>query len=189
MTDKERERLEDMIIAILLSQPKIRHEKNGRSLFFKLDQRKIVIFLDYLQRFNIKSQFNFDYDSMEGQIFPSVMLENVLRKWVCHEHIQVVDPISLRLNAYYIWIGLFAKKTLNSVAIPTDLDIGLQHTLSRLFREQFETDLIPGNLMQIKPFRRVMLTAIKTNRPMEESMELSYLLPHKEKDEIKTLVA
>lgn len=188
VTNKEREKLEDIIIAILLYQTDVRQNPNGRSLHFKLEKRKVPIFLDYLSRYHLKSQFLFDLDTLEGQVLPSIMLESVLRTWVSNNQVQSIDPLSLRINAYYMWIGLFAEKTINNVAIQTDLDPSIQYTLSQFFHQQFGVNLSQGRKMVIKPFSPIMLHAIQSNRPIEESMELSYLLPNKEKSFIKTLV-
>lgn len=189
MTDKTREKLEDIIVAILLSKTDIRKGKNGRSLHFELKPRKIPVFIDYLERYNLHSQIVFNLSTLEGHVLPSLMLETILRSWVKIDQVQSVDPLSLRLNTYYMWMGLFAEKTPHSVAIPTDLDPSIQYTLSTLFHQQFNVPLTQGSMMQIKPFSPIMLQAIQTNRPIEESMELSYLLPNKEKDTIKQLVS
>ncbi|MFD5853587.1 hypothetical protein ACFWGC_25985 [Cytobacillus pseudoceanisediminis] len=189
MTDKTREKLEDIIVAILLSKTDIRKDKNGRTLHFVLKPRKIPVFIDYLERYNLHSQIVFNLSTLEGHVLPSLMLETILRSWVKNDQVQSVDPLSLRLNTYYMWMGLFAEKTPHSVAIPTDLDPSIQYTLSTLFHQQFNVPLTQGSMMQIKPFSPIMLQAIQTNRPIEESMELSYLLPNKEKDTIKQLVS
>jgi hypothetical protein len=186
---KEKEYLEDMIIAILLTDSEIRKNPNGRSLHFRLDQRKIRVLVDYLKRFNLVSQFNFDTHTLEGYVKPSLMLETTLKTWAWDNKIQVIDPLSLRLNALYIWLGLFAKKTIHGVAVPTSLDSGLQYTLARIFLEKFKSHLIPGPYIKVKPFSPIMLNAFKSNRPIEESMELSYLLPKNEVTAIKALVA
>lgn len=189
MTDKTREKLEDMIVAILLSKTDIRKGEYGRSLHFVLKPRKIPVLIDYLERYNLHSQIVFNLSTLEGHVLPSLMLETILRSWVKNDQVQSVDPLSLRLNTYYMWMGLFAEKTPHSVAIPTDLDPSIQYTLSTLFHQQFNVPLTQGSMMQIKPFSPVMMQAIQTNRPIEESMELSYLLPNKEKDTIKQLVS
>lgn len=178
-----------MIVAILLSKSEIKKNPNGRSLHFKLEQRKISVFLDYLQKFNVQSEFLFDPFTLEGSVRPSIMLESILKNWVSGNRIQTIDPLTLRLNTYFIWIGLFAKKTLQGTVIPTNLDLDTQYTLSRFFHQQFQSYLIPGHHMNIKPFSPIMLQTIKSNRPIEESMELSYLTPEKEKKAIRELVA
>lgn len=189
LTTKEIEKLEDMVVAILLSETNIHKSREGRGLYFKLETRKLDIFLDYLQRFNLHSQFEYDPLTLEAYVKPSLMLEAILKIWVWDDRVQVIDPSTLRLNAYFIWIGLFGKKINNGVAIPSDLDPSLQYTLIHLFYNQFKTNLYRGNLMQIKPFSPIMLQAINSNRPLEESMELSYLLPKKEKENLKKLVS
>jgi hypothetical protein len=188
MTDKEREKFEDLVVAILLSKTKILKKTSGRSLRFELEERKISIFQDYIQRYHLSSQIEFNESKFVGAILPSIMLENILRTWVLEDRVRSINPLALRANTYYLWISLFGEKNENSVSIQTDLDPDIQHTLTYLFNQQFGVSLYRGNRMQIMPFSPIMLQAIKSNRPIEESMELSYLLPNKEKAKIKAAV-
>lgn len=188
MNKKEIEKLEDLIVAVLLSQTSIHKTHSGRSVVFKLKERKVSIFLDYLQRFNLTSQFEYSPLTLEAYIRPSLMLEHILKIWIKEDKVQVIDPSTLRLNAYFMWIALFGEKTTTGVAVPTELDSNLQYTLKNLFEDQFDTTLYRGQLMQISPFNPIMLHAIKSNRPLEESMELSYLMPQKEKEYLKEKV-
>ncbi|WP_282155761.1 hypothetical protein [Cytobacillus gottheilii] len=188
MTDKIKEKLEDLTIAILLTKTDIRQTENGRSLFFTLKERKVPILRDYLQRYQLKQQVAFDESSLTGYIAPSIMLEGVLRSWTLENRVSSINPLALGSNAYYLWISLFAEKAAHGVVIPSDLDPDVQHTLTYLFNQQFGVSLYRGSLMQIRPFSPIMLKAIKSNRPIEESMELSYLLPLVEKEEFKTLI-
>ena len=188
LLDKKREHLEDMIVAILLGNSKITRKPNGRCLYFKIDDRKTDILYSYLEGFRLEDQFNIDTWTGDFYVKPSIMLENVLKNWVLDDKVEVIDPLTLRLNAYYIWISLFGEKKPNGVSILTNLDSSLQYTLTELFKQQFGTKVYQGNTMHIKPFSPIVLHAFKSNRPLQESMELTYLLPFKEKEGIKKLV-
>jgi len=182
---KEIKPLEDMIVAILLAEWEIQKDEQGRRLHFRLDRRKLNVFWDYLNRFKIIEYVSFDPITLNGYIKPSIMLERILKEWTGENQVQRIDPRKLRLNMYLIWVGLFAKKTFNGVAIKTSLGKEQQRTLAILFNEQFDSTLIVGNTIQLTPFSPILLRAVQSNRPIEECIELSYLLPQKEKKIIK----
>lgn len=190
MTDKEREKLEDFIIAILLNKADIRKEREGRYLFFQLKKnRKSIILDDYIKRYNLMNFIIYNEKKLTGYVRPSLMLESVLRIWTENGKVHIIDPISLRFGAYYMWIALFAERTPNgTIIIQSELEHQVQYTLSILFKEQFGVNLIPGNPLRITPFSPILIGSVKYNRPIKESMELSHLLPDKEREQLQNLI-
>lgn len=174
--------LEDLIVAILLSEWDIQQCREGRCLHFKLERRKQTILEDYVHRFKLKENVVFDSHTSKGYIKPSIMLERVLKSWVEDNEVQAIEPRNLRLNMYLMWIALFGIKFTDRVVIQSSLGFNQQQTLSVLFNDEFQSMLIPGKMIQIKPFRFILLRAlVQASRPTDECIELSYLLPEKEK--------
>lgn len=188
MKSLEREKLEDFIIAILLHECQILKTPQGKALAFTVEKRKEPLLRDYLKRFNLNSYVEFDSETLEGYLLPSFILERILRIWVKNDKVYVIDPSTLRINALFILIALFAKNNGNSVYIPSSLERDLQNSLAHFFELSFRTNLITGKLMKIKPFSPVVLKAIQYNRSIEESMEITHLLPSQEKEALKEMV-
>ncbi|WP_028393943.1 hypothetical protein [Bacillus cihuensis] len=182
--------LEDLIIAALIAKPYLVTNKEGRSLCFKLEERKIPILNNYIQHFHLTNYITINKPLLTGIIHPSIMLERILRDWTLEGYVQTINPQKTSLNMFLIWVALFGQKTEKSVIVSTDLGIEQQRTLALLFYNHFHSNIIcAGSYMQIKPFSPLFLRALQSNRPIEECMELTFLLPKKEKNIIKQQIS
>ncbi|MDQ0273511.1 hypothetical protein [Cytobacillus purgationiresistens] len=189
MNENQVKWLEDIIIACLITQPNILSSKDGRSLSFTIEERKERVLLDYIDRYQLNSNLYYDQQNHQCEIRPSIMLERILKEWLMNDLVTYLNPKHLRINTYLLWISLFGMKARNGVMLQTTLGIEQQYTLSVLFKEQFQIDLLQGGYFRIIPFSPILFKAIQLNRSIEEIMELSYMLPNKEKDSIKLLIS
>jgi len=90
---------------------------------------------------------------------------------------------------FLTWISLFGRKMKNGVYISSTLGMEQQETISFFFEKIFNFKLILGGIIQIRPFYPVFLKAMQTNRSIEELLEISHLIPQKEREFLKKKVA
>lgn len=182
--------LEDLIIAIFLSECHIMKTPNGRELQFNLEQRKIQLFHSYIHRNGIDNHIRFNTETNVGQIKQSVLLEKILQEWTNNGVVTAIDPRIVKTSTFLLWISLFARKTKKGVTIDTNLPELIQRDIPYYFRSYINTTLYPkGSSFDIKPFHFVLTSSITAQRPASEILELNFLLPENEEPVFKKIMA
>lgn len=181
--------LDDFIVSVLLTKNTIEHTSSGRVLHFKLEYKKLPVFIEFISKNKLKEHIYFDIDSLKGFIKPSLSLERILRQWTQNNTVLYIDSNDIRVSSILTTAILFAKQTLEKkIVIPTSLGREQQQTLSNLVGQLMDIKIISGHhTIIIYPFSSLVLRALR-ERSMKECMELIDLCSYQEKEIVKRKV-
>lgn len=169
--------LEELIIAVLLSDCNIDNTPNGRHISFIIDERKIPYLENYIRENNIFPHVEYDKNENTWMIKQSILLEKILREWTDFTEVIAVDPRYISENCLLLWILLFAEKTQKGVSIQTNLPANIRKDIPYYFEDLFKVRLFEkGNSFYIKTYYTLLYRANQIKRPAMDHLELNYLL-------------
>ncbi|MGF9975506.1 hypothetical protein [Viridibacillus arvi] len=184
MAEFKGKKVEDLIVAILLSDSHIRknHRKNYEILF-SLDKEKNYILHNYVIRNNIQDSISIKQIDDQKYVFENnIMLERIVRDWTDGQRVTSINPQLLNTNVYTLLICLFAYKGKKDVIIHTNMAREAQATVQFFIYELMGTHLIPnGKVFKVRLLNKLVAKSIIEGRPYYESMEIMSLLSDQEK--------
>lgn len=181
--------LENLIIALLVQEYTYKKLNTGSEIEVVLKERKLSFLNKYISRYHLTEHVEINIPNGIVRIKQSVTLLKILKEWTVEGEVVAIEPKKLTINFFMLWLCLFGKKTEKNVVIESKLTTSVKNTMSHFFETLLKTKLIDkGNHFQVLPFTNILLFSYQRKGTLEETAELNYLLPERDRLKIKKIL-
>lgn len=181
--------LENLIISFIVQDYTEVITKNICGIQVALDERKISFLNKYINRYELQEHVSIDIRNGNVIIKESVPLARILKEWTNNGVVIAMEPNKLSSNFFMLWLCLFGQKKEKSVLINSNLPVNVKTTLQHFFYTLLNARLIDkGDHLQVMPFTNILLFSYQRKGTIEETSELNYLLPDRDRKKIKSIL-
>ena len=179
-------KLEDLYTAFLLGGAKKSSIYNRYTV--EVQEERLTILNYYLDRFNLHNSFLFiAHKEIEPGILTiefetTLSLKRIYKEW-CHDDMVIaISPMNLNLNAYLLWVSIFAEKRKNFIRLSNEhISHDAKLTLASLFKESTGIEMSTNSIQfAIHDGKALTLLAIHMKRPAYEIRLLTEFLSDRE---------
>ncbi|MEK5149143.1 MULTISPECIES: hypothetical protein [unclassified Psychrobacillus] len=181
--------LENLIISFIIQEYTEVNNINESGIKVVLDERKIAFLNKYINRYQLNEHVFINFKTGNVIIKESVPLARILKEWTINGSVMAMEPNKLNSNFFMLWLCLFGQKKEKSVLINSHLPVNVKTTLQHFFYTLLNTRLIDkGDYLQVMPFSNILLFSYQRKGTIEETSELNYLLPDRDRKKIKSIL-
>ena len=181
--------LENLIIAVLLQKYSIEQGENGRELSIEIKGRKLKYLESYIIRHELINHIYVNKVSEKVNIRSSIILERILKEWTLEGQLVAIEPNKLTNSVFMLWTCLFARNNTKHVVIDIQMEQSIRNTIKYFYQLIFDTKLIDKEQQfQFSSFTNILLNSYQRKGSIEETAELNFLLPERDRKKMKHIL-